>query len=123
MKTISDSEFEVMKIIWSKPSVYANEIIDVLKETTDWTPQTIKTLINRLLKKEVIGYRKEGRQYAYFSLIDEDDYLKKESKSFIKKFYNNSISQVVNHFVEDRKVSKDEIDALRKLLDEVEVDE
>lgn len=123
MKTISDSEFEVMKIIWSKPGVYANEIINVLKETTDWTPQTIKTLINRLLKKEVIDYRKEGRQYAYFSLIDEEDYLKKESRSFIKKFYNNSISQVVNHFVEDRKVSKDEIDALRKLLDEVEADE
>lgn len=123
MKVISDSEFEVMKVIWSKESAYAQEIIEVLSQSTDWSPQTIKTLINRLLKKEVIDYKKEGRQYLYFPLIKEEDYIKSENQSFIKKFYNNSISQVVNHFIDGKKVSKSEIEALRKLLDEVETDD
>lgn len=122
-KIISDGEYEIMKVIWEKHPAYAKDIIDQLGEKMNWTPQTIKTMINRLLKKEVIGYEKDGRQYAYYPLIEQELYLKSESKSFFSKFYNNSISQVVNYFVDDHKVTKEDIEALRKLLDEVDTDE
>ena len=57
---ISDSEYIIMDIIWSKHPIGSKEIIDQL-DSSQWTPQTIKTLINRLLKKEIIDYKKEGR--------------------------------------------------------------
>lgn len=119
---ISDSEYEIMTIIWKAHPVGSKEIIDEIKSKKDWSPQTVKTLINRLMKKGAIDYKKEGRLYYYFPLIEKETFLKKENSSFLKKFYNNSISQVVTHFVEQSDISKEEIEALRKILNEVDHD-
>ena len=61
--SISEAEHQVMKVIWKNNPIMASEIINILTEKTDWKPKTIKTLINRLLKKEAIGYEKSGREY------------------------------------------------------------
>lgn len=119
---ISDSEYQVMNIIWACHPIGSKEIIEQLESKKDWTPQTIKTLINRLMTKGAIDFKKEGRVYFYSPLLDRETFLKNENKSFLKKFYNNSISQVVSHLVKESEISKDEIAALRKILDEVEND-
>ena len=58
---ISESEQIVMKSIWAENPVTANQIIEVLSETTNWKPNTIKTLVNRLVNKGAVGFEKRGR--------------------------------------------------------------
>ena len=58
---ISDAEWEVMKIVWSKEEITANEIIESLNGKQEWKNTTVKSLINRLLNKEAIGFRKNGK--------------------------------------------------------------
>lgn len=48
---ISDSEWEVMRVVWTQESTTAQSIIDILGQTMDWKPATIKTLLGRLVKK------------------------------------------------------------------------
>lgn len=58
---ISDSEWEVMRVIWTQGSTTAQEIIAILGQTMDWKPATIKTLLGRLVKKEAVRTEQSGK--------------------------------------------------------------
>lgn len=116
MPSISDSELEVMKIIWENPGITANNITQKLENKADWKQTTIKTLINRLLNKKVIKFNKIGKEYYYYPLIDENDYIAKESKSFLKKMFNGSINSMVLNYVKNTNLTEKELEELRNIL-------
>lgn len=69
---ISEAEWEVMKIFWSRSALCtANEIVEALEGFSEWKPNTVKTLIARLVKKEALGFKEERRIYFYYPLITE----------------------------------------------------
>jgi BlaI family penicillinase repressor len=115
---ISDAEFEVMKVIWSHAPISTNEVIEKLAKTSKWSPKTIQTLLLRLVKKKALTYTKESRVFVYTPLIQEDEYIKHESKTFLNRFYNGALNSMVLNFLEHEQVSKEDIHELRKILDE-----
>ena len=114
---ISDAEWEVMKIIWKNDSITSTRIIKELQEKTNWKASTIKTLINRLLNKEAINFTKEGKEYYYFSIISEEDCIREESEGFLNKVFNGSFNSMVINFVKSQKLTEDEINELKSILD------
>lgn len=117
---ISDAEWEVMKIVWDKHPSAASEIISVLEDQKDWKPKTIKTLISRLVKKDVLGYEEKQRIYYYYPLISKDECIQKENKSFIKKVYNGAVKSMLVNFINDSELSDEDIRELQKMLQERE---
>lgn len=115
---ISDAEWEVMKIIWKNPYCTASRVIDSLKDHKEWKPKTIKTLIRRLLEKEVIGFEPFGREYKYYPLINEEDCVKEESKSFLQRVYRGSLKSMLLNFIEDDNLSKEDVEELTRILKE-----
>ena len=115
---ISDSEWEIMKIIWSKEEVTSNEIIQSLKGKQEWKSTTIKSLISRLLSKEVIGFRKNGKEYFYYPLISEEESIKEESQSFLKRVFNGSINDMILNLVKSEELTNEDINELRDILNE-----
>lgn len=115
---ISDAEYEVMKIIWENSPISTNKIIEELTEITEWNPKTIQTLLSRLVKKEAITYEKESRSFVYTPLIKKEDYLERESNSFLNRFYNGALNSMVLNFLEKGKLTKKDISELRDILDE-----
>lgn len=115
---ISDSEWEIMKIIWSKEEVTSNEIIQSLKGKQEWKSTTIKSLISRLLNKEVIGFRKNGKEYFYYPLISEEESIKEESQSFLKRVFNGSINDMILNLVKSEELTNEDINELRDILNE-----
>lgn len=115
---ISDSEYEVMKVIWEHKLIKSQNIVEIVSPDKDWSEKTIKTLINRLLKKKAISYKKSGRAYLYYPLIEEKDYKNEEGKSLLNKFYNGSLDMMLVNFIRDIRLSEDELDQIKKLLDE-----
>lgn len=113
---ISEAEYEVMKVIWKYAPINTNEITDKLLQCTDWGPKTIHTLIKRLAGKGAITYEKQSRIFVYTPLIQEQDYLKQESDSFLNRYFNGNISAMVSAYLEDDKLSKSDIEELRTLL-------
>lgn len=113
---ISDSELEIMKIIWDNPKITANKIAEELDSSFHWAHTTTKTLINRLLKKGEIGFEKLGKEYNYYPLIDKNNYINIESKSFLKKIFNGSINSMLLNYVKNEKLSEKEIDELKNIL-------
>ncbi|MCX7709858.1 MAG: BlaI/MecI/CopY family transcriptional regulator [Clostridia bacterium] len=113
---ISEAEWEIMKLIWKKNPITSDEIITPLSSKMGWTAQTIKTFINRLLKKEVIRFEKSGRNYLYYPILTEKECIKAENKSFLEKVYNGAIGMLVSNFLEDEALSEKDIEYLQQLL-------
>lgn len=114
---ISDSEWEVMKVLWKRSPLTSSEIIENLKERSSWSPKTIHTLISRLATKGAIYVKKDEPFYLYSPNISEEECRKVETKSFIKKVYDGSIHLLVSSFIKDEKLSGKEIEELKQILD------
>lgn len=114
--SITDAEWEIMKIIWKKDNITANEIIEETGSKFNWKANTVKTLINRLLKKKAIDFNKNGKEYFYFSTVVEKDCINERNHFFLKKIYNGSLNSMVLNFVNADKLSDEEIEELKYLL-------
>lgn len=115
-KQISDAEWEVMRVLWETDEISADAVFEQIKDSTRWKIKTLKTLINRLVNKEIIGYRADGKKYLYKALAKKDDCIVKESQTFLNKIFDGANSSLLLHFVEKESLSIDEIDELENLL-------
>ena len=118
---ISETEWEVMQVLWAKSPRVAGEIIDALVAAdSTWHPKTANTLLNRLVKKKALGFQKEGRAYLYRPLVKEAECVSAASESFLERVFGGSLKPMLAHFVEHRKLSAAEIRELKRLLEEKE---
>lgn len=123
MKTlpkIPESEWLVMRVLWSNGSLTANEVVKELTGKTKWKPKTIKTLITRLMKKGAVKFEKEGRKYRYYPAVSEAECVRMERRSFVRRVYGGTTKPMLAAFLEDAKLSAEDISELRKILEQKE---
>lgn len=118
MIKISESEWEVMKLLWGKSPLTSEEMVESLSQKRGWTKETIKTYIVRLSKKGAIGYDKVGRIYKYYPVLSDEECRKFENKSFLEKVYDGSLGILFTNFLKQEDLSIDEIEELEQLLKE-----
>ena len=119
IKKLPDSQFKIMQIIWQyAPPMSTNQIIACLDSDKAWTPQTVLTLLIRLVNKGFLHSEKIGKERIYSPLITQEDYLLVETESFFDKFHGNSVRSFVNTLYDGEKLSDKEIADLRDWLDE-----
>lgn len=118
---ISEAEWEVMKVLWTKGPCPAGEIVETLVSADPSRhPKTIKTYLGRLTAKKAVGFRKEGRGYLYRPLVTENECVKAVSESFLERVFGGSLKPMLAHFVEQKRLSAEEIRELRRVLDKQE---
>jgi BlaI family transcriptional regulator, penicillinase repressor len=121
MMRISEAESRVMEVLWAgKTSQSADDVCAALVDRQDWQEATVKTLLNRLLKKRAIAAERDGRRFLYRPLIGRSDYVHAESKSLLDRLYGGRIAPLVAHFSERRKLSKKDIAEIRALIEEID---
>lgn len=69
---ISDAEWQIMKIIWMQGEQTSTDLIRVLAERFDWSKSTVQTLLARLVEKECLTRKKEGKSFVYSALLTLD---------------------------------------------------
>ena len=117
---ISDAEWRVMQVIWGSSPITANEVIEQLENNSDWKPKTVKTLIRRLVDKKVLGFQKEGKAYLYYPLVSENEGIRVESENFLKKVFNGSLNLMLANFIDEQRLSEEEIKELKRIIDDRE---
>lgn len=114
---ISDTEWEIMRIVWKRHPISAADIIAALvAEDATWHPKTARTLLNRLVRKQALAYEKDGRVYHYRPLVREADCIAHQSESFLDRVFGGSLTPLLAHFVSRQKLKPEEVDELRSLL-------
>jgi predicted transcriptional regulator len=117
---ISDAESLVMEVLWEKNPATSDEVVAELSRTTDWQEPTIKTLLNRLLKKRAIAAERDGRRYLYRPLLKREDYIDAASTSLLDRLFGGRVAPLVAHFSDRRKLSKKDIAELKRLIEELD---
>ncbi|WP_338751691.1 penicillinase repressor BlaI [Bacillus sp. FJAT-52991] len=115
--SISESEWEIMNVLWDKAPQTANDITLSLQESTDWKPKTIRTLLDRLVQKDVVGVNKNLRVYTFYPLYTQEECQRAETKSFIKRIYGGTLKSMLAQFIQEDTLSDDDINELRFILD------
>jgi BlaI family transcriptional regulator, penicillinase repressor len=113
---ISEAEYEVMKVIWNYEPISTPEVVEKLSNKSDWKPNTIHTMLARLVKKKALHARKDGRVFIYTSLVEKHDYVEQKSKSFLQQFFGGTLNSMVLNFIENDQLSNEEISELKKIL-------
>lgn len=117
---ISDAESVVMHVLWAHHPLTADEIIAALAQVQQWQEATIKTLINRLLKKGAIEAEQDGRRYRYTPLLQRDAWVRRKSESLLDRLFDGRVAPLVAHFSAYRKLSKKDIAELKRLIEEMD---
>ena len=114
---ISKAELEVMQVIWQNAPATAEMVIAHLNEHETRHEKTVKTLLNRLVKKGALGFEKQGRHYIYSPLLAKEDYQIKETQSFVNRLFQGQISPLVASFAKRENLAKEDIDELKQLIE------
>ena len=116
--TISDAEWEVMTVLWARSPLTALEVVSLLEGRKQWSPRTVKTLLNRLVKKRALDYSIQGNRYLYRPRVTRDACIRMESGSFLARVFGDAVGPMLVQFVEQAELSRDEIEQLEKILRE-----
>jgi len=115
---ISAAEWEVMKVVWKRNSCSAQQVVDDLSAASSWGPATVKTLLNRLLRKGVLEFRKNGKAYLYSPVWTEEQCRELEAESFLDRVFDGALSPMLAHFVRSRRLGEQELRELERILKE-----
>lgn len=113
---ISDSELELMKIIWGNggTALYAFIMSELDKSGNEWKKNTVLTLLSRLIDKGFLSITKIGRRNEYVAMVSEKDYLATRTKNFLEKVYEGDVTQLISTLVHQDILSADDFDSLKK---------
>lgn len=119
---ISDSEWTVMRVFWTRGVSTSSEAIAALEDETHWKPKTIQTLIRRLVQKGALTYEKQGREFLYRPAVDEKTCERAASHEFLDRVFNGKLAPFLATFVESAQCSDEELAELKRILEEGSTD-
>jgi len=114
---ISDTEWRVMHVVWQWGPVGAAEVIDAVLPETGWSHRTVRTLLNRLVEKGALAAELVDGRNIYRAKVAQPQCVRQESRSFLKKVFHGDAAGLLMHFVENEKMTAEQINELRALLD------
>lgn len=116
MKHLTNREEEIMELFWAKGPLFVKEIIDLLGAPKPHY-NTISTIVRLLEEKGFVGHRQFGNTHRYHAVISREEFSKFTLKTMVGKYFNKSYAAVVSMFVQEEKISVEEI---KELLRQVE---
>ncbi len=116
MSKLTNAEVQVMEYIWQKGKVFMKELLECFPEPKP-AVTTVATLLKRMQEKQFVSYRTYGNSREYYPLIAKEDYFSSHVDDLIKNFFNDSSLQFASFFARSGKLSKEELESLRSLVD------
>ncbi|MBS5000335.1 BlaI/MecI/CopY family transcriptional regulator [Holdemania filiformis] len=116
MELMSDSEKEIMKLIWDHGGAMTiSELLDQIERTGhDWKRTTVRTFISRLIDKGMLISQKEGRGARYVARISEEEYLKTQSVQFVNQVFGGNVSTLLTSLFGQQCLESKDIEELEK---------
>jgi len=118
--SISESEWEVMTLVWAAAPVAAADLVDQLSRKRGWAARTTRTLLERLVAKGALTYEQDGKRYLYRPAITMAECVRRESRSFLDRVFGGKPAAMLVHLVKETPLTPAEIADLRRLLKQKE---
>ncbi len=113
-------EWDIMEVLWSGENLSLGEITSALRENHGWAPNTVHTYLTRMNKKGLVIIEKSAAA-PYKAAVSKEDCARQERDELLNKVYSGATGELIAAFLKESEMSKNEIERLKKLLDEMEV--
>ena len=119
-KSISNSEWNIMKILWQTPKLTLRQIYEKTGAAEGWSYTTVRTLVTRLVEKEAVAADKSGANFKYYPLLSENECKNSEVKNFIDKVFDGKKSTLMVSLTKDSKLTEEETKTLMSLIEKID---
>jgi predicted transcriptional regulator len=116
MNKLTTKEEEAMKILWKAKKGFIKELIELCPDPKPLYT-TFSSVIRILEEKGFVGHKAYGKNHEYFPLVKKEEYRKTYIKEVVSDYFGSSYKNVVSFFVDENKLSKDD---LKKLIEIIE---
>ena len=116
---ISEAEHAVMEALWTRGTMTAADVCEIVCESRDWSLATVKTLLSRLVQKGAIATRPDGRRYLYSPTIERADYVGGESRRLVDRLFGGRPASLFAHLAEAEALSDEDLAEMEALLKEL----
>jgi len=111
---LSETELEVMEVIWKLASpATVTQLLDVF-DRKDWKASTVSTILKRLIEKGFLTKSMNGKVNYYNPAITLDQYKKYETQTFLSRLYNGKVKNFIAALVDDAELNQDDIAELKE---------
>ncbi len=118
---LSEREWTVLNVLWETDCAELGEIVNKLYPHTKWNRNTVLTYLTRMESKGLVVIDKSANPHIYSANVDRESCRKQERRSFLKKVYSNSASEMIVAFLKEEHISQEEIDKLKNIINNMEV--
>lgn len=117
---ISGSEWKIMRVLWDSGEPMAlKEIIERAAPAQGWNGNTVRTLVVRLVEKGAVKAEKQGRNYRYAPIVQEQDCVLRETEHFLKKMFDGSPARLFAALSDGGKLSEKDCREIEEMLREM----
>ncbi len=107
----------IMQVLWDKQRATAREITDTINESEPIAHSTVQTLLRGLQEKGSVSHEAEGRTFIFFPLVEEENFKQSATSDLVERVFGGNAAKLVAHLLNDKSVSRQEINEIRKLID------
>ncbi|MBD2841623.1 BlaI/MecI/CopY family transcriptional regulator [Erythrobacter rubeus] len=116
---ISEAEHAVMEVLWDRGTLSAADVCDEICDNRGWSLPTVKTLLSRLVQKQAISARPDGRRFLYSALMARSEYVGGESRRLVDRLFGGKAASLVAHLAESEALSENDLAEIEALLKEL----
>lgn len=117
LKSVTEAEWPLLETLWGKSPLSAREVYEKLRLDRELHIQTVRTLLERMAKKEVLQREKVHGVYVFFPIVDRDQCIEEQSRSFLERFFGGKPAAVAAYFLRDATLPREELQRLQAILD------
>lgn len=118
---ISDKEWSVLEVLWTLGTAELGQITDLLRTKNGWTINTVHTYLTRMESKGMVKIDKDVMPHVYRPALKKEACQRNERKNFLHRVYNGCTSDMIAAFLKEEKISDEEREKLRRILETMEV--
>jgi predicted transcriptional regulator len=116
MEPLTRKEEEAMKILWKAKKGFINELLVFYMEPRPHY-NTLSTLIRGLEEKGYVKHKAYGKNHEYYPVVTKEEYRKTLMKGMVSDYFGSSYKNVVIFFIDEKKISKEDLKAMIKIID------
>lgn len=113
---ISDSELQIMQLLWEDSPLSAAEISKALPDSLGWSPTTVKTMLSRLVGKGALATDPDGRRFLYRPLVERQQLAAGQAGGLIDRLFGGRVSPLVAQLAEQREIDPEDLAELERLV-------
>jgi BlaI family transcriptional regulator, penicillinase repressor len=111
-------QFRIMQVLWDRGRASARDVTDSLNEAEAVAHSTVQTLLRQLEAKGAVGHEPEGRTFVFFATLKEDKVKRTATRDLLERVFGGNVGSLVAHLIKDERLSRTELEELRRMLDQ-----